>query len=511
MGISESHTTRIRLSRMPLLLLSGYALLTGSWLVSNPAGAAPDESSHYVKALGVARGQWSGARPERLPAQVAALPGFGVEAYREFTIPGSRWSPGFNCILEHPADSAGCQLQARPESHDRLIKGSVVGTWQPYLYLASGLVAGVPPGPMNGMRAARLIQALLNLALLSLAIFALWDEDNPGESLLGLVIATTPMIVFIGASLNPSGPEIYSGLCLAAGLLRTMRSSGTSRLGWVATGAGASIMGLGRPTGPLWLLVLGLWIVALMGSRAAWNLIRAGGRRSATALGVTALAVASNLIWEFLVVEPPLVRFPSEMASFSSSFAELRGTFRHLVGVFGWLDVVMPYLAYVVWFALLVVVVLLGWLVGSRRHRLALILLTGGSFLIAGCLSAFWLRRWGIGMQGRYFLPLLVSVPLLAGEIIRSGHTRLTGLWPRRMGAWVAIVVAAIQLVAWYSNSRRYAVGLSGPVFFFGREEWTPPWGYLPWAVTACLGCLCVALFGILTTRNRTDSALLQP
>jgi len=97
---------------------------------------------------------------------------------------------------------------------------STAGTYQPYLYFLPGLVARTAGNPYSALRLGRMVSGAIGVALLGLAVAVLWDPDNPRHSLLGLVVATTPMVVFMVASLNPNGSEIAGGICFIAGLLQ---------------------------------------------------------------------------------------------------------------------------------------------------------------------------------------------------------------------------------------------------------------------------------------------------
>jgi len=44
----------------PWLVFASYALLLGAWVISNPPAAAPDEWSHYLRAVSLGRGQLLG-------------------------------------------------------------------------------------------------------------------------------------------------------------------------------------------------------------------------------------------------------------------------------------------------------------------------------------------------------------------------------------------------------------------------------------------------------------------
>ena len=91
--------------------------------------------------------------------------------------------------------------------------------------------------------------------------------------------------------------------------------------------------------------------------------------------------------------------------------------------------------------------------------------------------SVFQLRT-GFGAQGRHVLPVLVLVPLSAGEILRRRPQGLGWLLPA-----VGVLWAAGQAVAWLANARRAAVGTDGSWWFFGAAEWSPPGGWWVWAV----------------------------
>lgn len=59
---------RVRRVSVAVLLVAGLGVLTVTWAFSNPPGAAPDEPTNYVKAIGTSLGQW-------LPKHVKVSPG----------------------------------------------------------------------------------------------------------------------------------------------------------------------------------------------------------------------------------------------------------------------------------------------------------------------------------------------------------------------------------------------------------------------------------------------------
>ena len=121
------------------------------------------------------------------------------------------------------------------------------------------------------------------------------------------------------------------------------------------------------------------------------------------------------------------------------------------------------------------------------------------ALLMTLVVSVFQLRT-GYGAQGRHVLPVLVLVPLCAGEILRRRPQGLGWLLPAAGGLW-----AGGQAVAWLANARRAAVGTDGSWWFFGAAEWSPPGGWWPWAVLAAAGALA-GLAAYLSEARRSRS-----
>lgn len=83
----------------------------------------------------------------------------------------------------------------------------------------------------------------------------------------------------------------------------------------------------------------------------------------------------------------------------------------------------------------------------------------------------------GFAMQGRYILPALVALPMLAGEVFHRNQTGRARLWARFVVPGAAMAVAVVQLIGWYSASHRYAVGRQ----VHGSSS-VPPYGSRLWA-----------------------------
>jgi hypothetical protein len=116
-------------------------------------------------------------------------------------------------------------------------------------------------------------------------------------------------------------------------------------------------------------------------------------------------------------------------------------------------------------------------------------------------------RHTGFGMQGRYFLPVAVAIPLLAGELIRRGRDRIGHRPVLPLTVAIAATTAVIHVGSWYLAARRAAVGLDGPLWFAGRSEWSPPLGWSPWAALAVAGAALLVLTPLLARAARRAEA----
>jgi hypothetical protein len=89
-------------------------------------------------------------------------------------------------------------------------------------------------------------------------------------------------------------------------------------------------------------------------------------------------------------------------------------------------------------------------------------------------------------------LPIVVAVPLLAGGALNRNRGRVSARWLRALAIGVPVAVAAMQLVAWFVDARRYAVGGSGAIWFLDSAAWSPPAGWWTWLAATALAGMCI-------------------
>ena len=246
----------------PLLLSAGYALLLAAWIFGNPPFAAPDEAGHYLRAIGIGNGQPIGEPsdyrdPGRSPKQLA----FSRQTAREVSVPAGLAPDYFGCNAFLPELSAGCQRDV-PTPPARVLRATHVGAYRRSRIYCRPRRFG-PETVRRGRPPRRLASAALVLALLVATIFALWARDQGALSLLGLVAAVTPMVVFWArwstAAAWRSSRASPSPRPSCASPVRTTLDGV-----WLLESAGACSL-WSRPLGPAWIVLIVVLIIALEG------------------------------------------------------------------------------------------------------------------------------------------------------------------------------------------------------------------------------------------------------
>jgi hypothetical protein len=62
-----------------------------------------------------------------------------------------------------------------------------------------------------------------------------------------------------------------------------------------------------------------------------------------------------------------------------------------------------------------------------------------------------------------------------------------------RLALAFIVPTAVLQLLIWWLEARRLAVGTDGPFFFLGDAAWTPPGGWPLWVAVFLAGAAATA------------------
>lgn len=453
--LPDQRPTTAALWRTFAISLGVYAVLAWSWAATTPMFGVPDEISHMIRAAGAARGDVSGMTDERGDVRYRA-----PEILVPKAIDGSTRQP---CYAFDRQLSPACMVLAPGDRDTRIV--SSASAYPPLYYLLVGWPSGLFGG-LRGLYGMRAASALCFAALLALATVSLRRAAATRAAYAGLALALTPMVWFLGGSVNPSAIAAAAGVATWCGgyVLVTGRGA-VDRTSAMAFGLPLCVLLLLRRDSILW---GGIVVVAL-----ALLLRRDRPRELLRSRAVLGWALAS-FVCAFFAARvgasegPGVLSATGGSGSASAAFGRILVYLDEMIGVLGWLDTPLPRAAYMLWYLALGALVLRAVGEASRRTvaSLAFVALAVGGAIVAIGSQVF------PYFQGRYGLPAAVGVPLLAGLALGRSMSRR---------ATVVVIVAAmlVEVVAFYHQVRRYAFPGSERVWIFARTVWTPPTGPL--------------------------------
>lgn len=476
--------------RVAALFVLPYVVLALVWVFANPAGAAPDENDHLVKALGLARLDIGTQGP---PAAADAPLGDvrNDSIARIVRIPARLDPSGLVCFQFRPDVSAACQADGIMTGDDEVAVRTTLGSYPPFLYPVLGAATWLGDSAADAIRWGRLAVLLLSAPLLWLACRHLARWLGP-PALLGVALGVTPMAVFCMGVLGTSAFEILGALCWGAAVVvyRWRPESLEAPSTWWLLLVGGLALVLSRQLGVVTLAVLAVLLLALGAWRPVLDALRRGWWLAWATVGLLAAACVAIAVWE-VGYDHPVLLGPWLSVGGAQAFLDLLPQLvQEGVGRFGWLDVRPPEAMNLVWFAGVVALVVAGFVCGQRRDRVVLGSLLGVGLVV--CVATYTRVFWpiGAGLQGRHVLPLLLTVPVWAGAVV-------AGRVPRWLLGAGCVVLPAVVLGGLALNAQRYAVGLVpglGLRWFLPEAAWTPPLGWWPWLLLALAGCVGLGL-----------------
>ena len=390
------------------------------WAVTNPMFASPDEPAHMVRAQGIVRGQFDG------PYKVDGIPVDDIK-----------------CLAFHPEVSADCMTLEWAEAPT--FEDSTATNYPPLFHFLAGLPSLFVHG-LTGAYVMRLWLALICSSLLALAGAILFVRYPSRFMFLGWALSVTPMVLFLSATVNPSGLAVALGAVIwASGMVLADPEPSTNRrrLKQILVASAMAFL-LVRRDSLLWLGAIGLSLVAL-----SPELLHSVWRRRKAAAGLVVAGVAAGLLW----VAPSwsvLSAGNNGRSRWASIPNDTYTYVKQAVGWFGWLDTPLSDAVMVAALVIMGTFLLLGLAASSGTVTRSLAVVGALVFLVPLVFAEF---RYPY-FQGRYYLPLAVGGLFLAGrslatvEMPRRLESRLVGL--------LGITWAGVQVWALVINVRRY-------------------------------------------------------
>ena len=492
-------------SRDAILVSLALLLMVSAWILGAPRSAGPDEPGHNVRAGALVRGQLDGFR----------LPGGSAE--RGFELPAHIGFPPPNCFAFESYTPASCAADLTAPA------GTGVGATRAADYPVWGhLVAGLgtfAPASISPW-SARAADAFLPILLVAASVMLAARRGALGVGV--TMLAVTPMAWFVFATVNPSGMAIAGGLAAWTGLSaltawqRSAPMAADRQAAWL-TAIGWAALVLPRRDGLVWAaLILALALVTMsIGLRSLAQRIGAG---PLALIGVSTLATLAWAAWSetndaralFLTPLAPVVAVVGRrlwwklgdrsaalrwavcvvaalggvmvmiavMSTRINGFdrlvlrlviGETGNSLRQAIGVLGWLDTPVPTSA------MFLCVLAIGALGGvavlgdERQVGAGMVAVLGAGVLVSWTLTMLQNNDFGVYWQGRYFLPLLVGIPVLGARL------RLDPAAARRLGLAVLVAGLVVANVGLAAMMRRFAGGIAGTLLPWEWDTYGAP------------------------------------
>lgn len=453
----------IRRARWFLLSWLAFTAMILVWSVGTPTLGAADEASHAIKAAAVVRAEWVGTNvgPKLSPATDVSLPGSYATLQNET-----------ECFRLKPSVPASCEPTVAHVAGSREV-GTSAGRYPPLYYLVTGWPS-LLLSPPHALLAMRIVSAVLSGFFLAVAVLVAVLRCRPMLAF-ATSVATTPAVLFFAGVENPSGLEItVSVLVWVCGILLLVDRPPPRDASWLLAllATALAVLVLIRAISPLWaVLVLAL----LMIGGAPGQVGRLLRMRRTYLLGAGVVAV-TLLAAAWTVGEHALILAPDTQYAHQRLAAAIRGMWSstpgyivQLVGVLGALDTSVSYLAVVAWYAVVGMLMLLAFALGSGRLRTALLLTAVAVVALPIAIGAPDVSKVGYAWQGRYTLPLAVGLPLLAAFALDQ-HRELLRALRLRITVVIAIVLGAAEIFTVWTAVHRWAVGVTGPMDIYGAR-----------------------------------------
>ena len=413
--------------------LVGVLLLQTAWLMSIPSFRGPDEFDHAYKTAAVAHGELhtAGTAPHGRGGLVSVPRGL-VEAASK-ACESRSYTGHDNC---HPVDDA---------TTDVVQVATAAGAYDPAWYAVVGLATRwVSPTHLDlAMRLVGMLLAALLLAAAA-ATTAAWARTR--WPLVALSLAATPTLAYSTVIVSPNGVHYAAAMLAWAGALGLARSAARPDERpvqfLVAVAVGASVMVCTHTTGPMWLALTGLLVLALRPLRWWLGAVRSAPLPWLLAVGVTAVATLASVGWTRAANANGLGAADPTLPAFHASLlvrSEILWPFQ-TVGAFPMRDDPAPFVVYVVWFTLFLVLGAMAVRRAPARVRWVAVALVALVVTVPAVLTVISFSSNGLAWQGRYALPLSIGMPLLAGWTLDRR--------PVRMGRHVPLLAAAAIGVA---------------------------------------------------------------
>lgn len=414
MRLATADPARLTTRSVFLLAFAGLLLIQGAWMLALPMFRGPDEIDHLLRSSNVALGHWQPAArdPDQDQRYVVA-----DETLARAAQPTCE-------LLHEDFDTTVCRpRQSLPDGTVEIL--SQAARYNAAYYL----IAGSPMRVENneaGAWAVRALGALLSTLLMAWAWSLVVSRQATAWPSLAMTIATPPAVFFATTVAAPNGIGYAAGILLWAGLLAAARHRSSSSAP-IASAVGACTLILTHPTGVVWVGASVLTVLVLSGWSGLKHLLTQRPRTWLGSTAAVAIAITCAVAWNYAfqpnaftpaaVADAPLVAETKAIPMIAHVVLWVCQTVGVMPNRFGLLWLVI----YPMWLAPLAFVLLRAGRAATGRERAAGSVALAIAVLVPAVATVTTYETLGVSWQGRYELPLLVGIVMLAGAVLDRG------------------------------------------------------------------------------------------
>ncbi|MGG7463939.1 DUF2142 domain-containing protein [Plantibacter sp. YIM 135347] len=455
------------------------------WSIASPLMSVPDEPSHAVRAASVVRGEIAAIPWEQDQSLIVAhVPEYVANTHN------------LRCFAFEPDVTAACQNAHRSDGTRIVATGTSANLNSPAYYA----VVGWPTLLLDGdaaLYAMRLVNALLCAATLAVMFMCLRALPRNRWATVGAVVGVTPMVLYLGGSINPNGIEVAASGALLAALLVAVRTTVAGRRLWELTILAMIAAALVMSTRSIALLWVALIVVAALVLASPGRLVRLLRTPAGWTLLAGSAVVGLASVWWYLhpPIFPAVVSEPVGPAALALVFVfTLTRTaefFFGMIGYFGWVDTPAPNVTVAVWSTAILALLATALIWSRARARFAVWGAIAVCVLVPAVTQVAVYQAAGYMWQGRYTLAVLLCALLLAGIALDDDESFPSPARAKRLVAvgYGALAVGSVWAFVW--TLRRYVIGEGAPLeTMLSHPQWQPP---IPWVPLTALYAVAIA------------------
>lgn len=479
-------TTMFRRSMMVFPLIAALSLL---WAFASPLMSVPDEPAHTIKAVAVADGQLRGTTgTEQGALTLVQVPHYIAAIGQQ------------SCTGMKPTVTADCAPPIDADARDKVDAVTSAGNYNPVYYMLVGSPSAFLSGE-SAIYAMRAVSALLGAFFLSLAIAAAASLRRPFWPTTAALVAVTPMVLYLNASINPNALEIvttaslFLSMCL---VFENHKQLASARFAMVVVGVSGALLANTRALSLIWLTAAVVSAVIIYGFQPL--LAVAKNRLGQIMMVLIALGCIAGLAWLAVANSfKSLGGIPSEVTPDQAFFTMLDRTFSYssgYIGIMGWLDTPAPGAVITFWSFAFAALILGGLSMSRGRGRIAVWLILLAVVFLPPILQSQIITELGYIWQGRYLLALFVLLILVCGIILQERRAP-QGEWAQSAGRWFIAGAIGTHFYMFIYALRRYTVGIQEQTNWTEMFDsvWQPP---LTWQVLTLAYLLVLFVGGVL-------------